>query len=110
MLAQKLSQCAARIKCSGNRSIKIGRVVYEFLKEHVKFVVDPPRVEHLRHPDQLLFEIDNFGRSSGDCDEVATLGAALLKKAGVDACFIVAGRRKDGRFEHVLYGVRDRKT
>lgn len=82
--------------------------VYEFLKRNVKFVKDPAGLEHVRHPDQLLEEIRHRGQTAGDCDDVATLGAALLKKLGLQACFIVAGRRRGGRFEHVLYGVRDR--
>jgi len=89
---------------------KMGRAhaVYEFMKRNVKFVRDPAGLEHVRHPDQLLEEISRRGQTTGDCDDVATLGAALLKKLGLQACFIVAGRRRGGRFEHVLYGVRDR--
>jgi hypothetical protein len=81
--------------------------VYEFLKDNVRFAKDPAGLEHVRHPDQLLHEIDRCGHASGDCDDVATLGAAMLKKLGLSPVFIVVGRRRGGRFEHVLYGVRN---
>lgn len=105
--AQKLGELARSMTRNTTPTMKSARAVYRFLKRNVKFIPDPVGLEHLRHPDQLLFEINHCGSAKGDCDEVATLGAALLKKMGVNACFIVAGRQKDGRFEHVLYGVRD---
>jgi hypothetical protein len=75
----------------------------------VKFKFDPPGLEQVRHPDQLISEINSAGVACGDCDEVATLGAALLKKLGLSPVFIVVGRKANGQFEHVLYGLRNAK-
>jgi hypothetical protein len=83
------------------------RTIYEFLRQYVRFRRDPIDVEHLRHPDQLAHEILCEGEAEGDCDEVATLAAALLRLFGYRPVFIVAGRKPAGRFEHVFYGVRD---
>lgn len=103
-----LAELAAAIaRGCGRVKMNRAKAVYNFLSRHVKFQMDPQGVEHVRHPDQLISEINRRGVARGDCDEVATLGAALLKKLGLSPVFVVVGRKAGGRFEHVLYGVRN---
>jgi hypothetical protein len=35
---------------------QVARAVYDFLAGHVRFRRDPRRLEHVRHPDQLLHD------------------------------------------------------
>lgn len=79
-------------------------VVYGFLRTHMDFGRDPENVELVRHPDQLIAEFERTGRMHGDCDDLACLGAALVRALGYPAALIVAGRQADGPFEHVYYG------
>lgn len=84
----------------------VARNVYQFVRKSVVFKRDTPGVEILRHPEQMLLEIVANGQTTGDCDESATLGVALLLAAGIRAAFITIGRDVDGPFSHVLYAAR----
>jgi hypothetical protein len=59
-----------------------------FLDERVQFLRDPVGVELLHSPDWLLREIQARYYVTGDCDDVAILGAALGKAAGLKARFV----------------------
>ena len=78
--------------------------VFSWLTKTVRFAADPAGVEHVRHPFVMLIEIHRTGTTSGDCDDMATLGAALLKSVGFPTAFIVASNRPTGDFNHVLFG------
>jgi hypothetical protein len=84
--------------------------VYKFLRTGIRFKQDPPFTELVRHPDQLL-QMIAAGACACDCDEVATLGAALLLAVGIMPVFLVVGKRRDTdpktgqvRLTHVFYG------
>lgn len=70
-----------------------------------RFVDDPPDRELLVSPAESLREYMRYGTISGDCDEVATLGATLGKAMGLQADFVaLAFFNPDGtpgRYEHV---------
>ena len=52
----------------------------------------------------MIADILKNGGTTGDCDDTATLGAALLRGMGFRACFIVVSARASGEFHHVLFG------
>lgn len=79
--------------------------VYSFLRAKLDFARDPEGVELVRHPDQMIAEYERTGRMHGDCDDLACLGAALCRARGYQAVLIVAGRKAQGPFEHVYYGI-----
>lgn len=86
--------------------------VYDFLLRHVEFTEDPPFIELVRHPDELLDTIARAGKCRCDCDEVATLGAALLWARSIEPVFMVVGKPGDFdahgrvRLKHVFYAAR----
>lgn len=87
-----------------------GRVyeLYDWLRRRFAFRRDIRGVEHVREPRVLLMQAP---RMQGDCDDLATLAAALLLAMGERPVFIVMARRAGGNFEHVFYGIiRDRKV
>jgi transglutaminase-like putative cysteine protease len=79
------------------------RAVYDWLRKHLVFKRDSVALEHVRHPDQLALEIAADGVTSGDCDDVATLGAALLRAIGVRPALVLASVKPNGSFHHVLF-------
>lgn len=87
------------------------RALYNWLATHVVFKRDPDGWERVRHPNRMLEEVERHGRTGGDCDDLATLAVALLLAWGYGkrAVFIVMGREPGGRFEHVYFGVENRK-
>lgn len=84
------------------------RRIYDTLKLNIRFKADAFGVEHLRHPDILVAEITRNTNAmihcSADCDDVAMLGAALLRAMGFRAAFITTATMPGAPFSHVYYG------
>lgn len=74
-------------------------LIRRFLTDRMTFRRDPRGIELLIAPTHQLTTIRIMGRGSGDCDDVALLGAALGLAAGLRARFVVVGRRS---YEHVF--------
>lgn len=66
--------------------------LYEWMTRRVRFVRDTAGFEHLRHPDQVLYEIAaSPGRQTAiDCDDIAILSAAMLRTLGHQTYFVAA--------------------
>ena len=90
------------------------RAIYDTLAAKVTFQPDPSRLEYLRHPDGMLYDLAMKGRATtrasfahtGDCDDMAMMGCALLLAAGLRPVLItvaIAVSPRD-RFVHVLFG------
>lgn len=74
-----------------------------FLRECVHFKPDTLGREVLRHPAQLLREIAANGVASCDCDDVAMLGASIVRVLGMRPAFITVGGSPDAGYSHVHY-------
>ena len=81
---------------------KWGRLLYYWLEKHVVFKKDPTGVEFVQKPVDLLRTINALGYARGDCDDMATLAAALTTWAGYRPALATVGRNKPGRFEHIF--------
>lgn len=76
--------------------------IRQFLTHHVQFVPDPLTVEWLTPPAALLQTITDRFYTMADCDDVATLGAALGGAIGIPSRFQVLGFvHPDGPMGHV---------
>lgn len=71
------------------------RSIFEFVRDHVRYVRDVLGVETLADPRMTL------RRMVGDCDDQVTLLAALLESVGYPTRFVVAGYSQPGVFDHV---------
>jgi hypothetical protein len=81
--------------------------LYHYLRAHVSFVPDPVGVELIRTPQAMLRTIQQRGFVAGDCDDLATFGAALLRAMGREPVLVVTGRPRTGlprAFRHILFG------
>lgn len=75
--------------------------IREWLRTRVFFRHDPHGAELLRTPDFLLTEVFRNGSAEGDCDDVATLAAALGLAAGLPARFVLLSFGASLPFSHV---------
>ncbi len=75
-----------------------------YLERRVRFVRDPRYMEAVHDPRQLLTTIRARGFCAGDCDDVATVAAALGLSIGLRARFVAIGR---AAFEHVYAELAD---
>lgn len=78
--------------------------VRAWLMEHTHYLTDPegvPGTEVVRAPAYLLAEVRQFGAARGDCDDVATLGAALGLALGMRVRFVVVAFAGQPYYSHV---------
>lgn len=71
------------------------RALHAFVRDSIRYTRDPVDVELVQTPEKTL----EYGQ--GDCDDKATLLAALLSAAGHPAQFVAVGLN-GGPFSHVL--------
>lgn len=96
-----LTQRAASIVAGSVGELEAANRIREYLEERVAFVPDPLGVELLKSPVYMLREIDADGRATGDCDDVAILGAALGLAVGLPARFVLLAFTPGAPYEHV---------
>jgi len=87
-------------RLAGSTTSYAGQIaaIRAFLRGYVRFVRDPLEVETLKAPREMLLEVARSGETWGDCDDIATLGAALGMSVGFPARFVVLsfGEAVDG--------------
>lgn len=69
--------------------------IYSWVRDHIRYMQDVNDVETLATPWQTI------AMGYGDCDDQATLTAALLESIGYPTRFVMAGYTQPGSFEHV---------
>lgn len=77
------------------------RKLYQYMVDSVRFKRDTHGIEHIRRPEQLVHEIETHGMTAADCDDLATLAAAIGMALGMRMGFAVDGSRRSGPLEHV---------
>jgi transglutaminase-like putative cysteine protease len=75
--------------------------IRRFLARHVRFHPDPFMLELVQTPRLQLERIRTAGYVLGDCDDIATLGAALGLAVHLAARFVVLAFDPAGPWEHV---------
>lgn len=76
-------------------------LIRAWLDGHTKWVPDPENAEYLVTPRAMLQRILSQGVAPGDCDDMAMLGAALLKAVGIRAQLKAVGFYPAKYFRHV---------
>jgi hypothetical protein len=97
------SGCEARQGPRGaglNKPLETAGAIRALLTRFVEFRADPPGLELVTEPGTLARSIANCHTVGVDCDDVATLAAAIGLAAGLQARFILAGA-PDAPFSHV---------
>ena len=66
------------------------KAIFEFVRSRVKYTPAPSRYgkEVLQTQAKMLADIDMFGRASGECEEIATLMAALLANVNIETALV----------------------
>lgn len=95
------------VQIRDNRSTAaLAHAIWQFLSR-MHFQRDPDNTELLRSPYDLVNRSLAGEPIWGDCDDRATLGAAMALSAGLRPFFKVIGQRENGPYEHVYMGVAD---
>lgn len=85
------------------------RALRDFLRHHVTYQDDPPGVELVRHPLEMLTAISRGRKVGGDCDDIAALGAMLALGMGLRARLVAVAFAPDAPFAHVWTEVSGRR-
>jgi transglutaminase-like putative cysteine protease len=94
-------ETAARIVAGADSNATRARLLREWLKARYVFAPDPLELELVVAPPLQLCAYLQLGRLSGDCDDLATLAAALARAVHLPARFVVIALAPAGPFEHV---------
>lgn len=93
--------------CPPNDTKARVRALFSFVKGAMRYTPDTAGTETLWTPRLHLAIIQREGRTWGDCDDGATLLAALAAGVGVRARVVLASFRPDGRYHHVWTELHD---
>lgn len=75
-----------------------------------RYTNDALHVEQVKSPLRILSEVERTGRTLVDCDDVATLIAALCLTLGRRCQFVVVGFGASGAYTHVFTRVHEPKS
>lgn len=76
------------------------RACFFYVRDSIRYTMDTNGMEHLQNPVILL------DTRAGDCDDKATLLAAMLESIGHPCRFVALGYTAPGEFEHVYVETR----
>jgi len=84
--------------------LDVVKKIYDFIQAKVVYRKDAPYTEIFTAPYRMLRDIQMVGYAKGDCDEIATLGASLLKSVGVKVRFVITNTvtAKTEEFNHIF--------
>lgn len=72
------------------------RTLFTWVRDNIRYLGDVQNVETIQSPDVTL------ARRHGDCDDQATLLAAMLESIGHKTRFVAVGFSRPGEFDHVF--------
>lgn len=76
----------------------------------LRYTNDAAHVEQVKSPRRILTEIQKTGKSLVDCDDIATLLAAMSLTLGRRSQFVVASFSSLGDFTHVFCRIQEPKS
>lgn len=101
----QLRKIAAALQPAGGARAFAGRL-WQWAYRYVAFQEDPAGQEMNIHPADMLQELREKHAARGDCDDLATLLAAIITAAGFQPVLVTAGLEKGDRFRHIYAGIR----
>jgi len=80
----------------------IAEAVHRWVRDNIRYVLDPDGVELLQSPDRVL------RAGYADCDGMSVLAAGLLSAVGVRSGFEIIAQRRPEKYDHVYVVYRRR--
>ena len=84
--------------------------IRNFVASHVRYLNDPLTTEWTKDPERLVDEILARGVAIGDCDDIASLIAAMARQCGREVEFVTVGFGAPGSYAHVFVRVKEPKS
>lgn len=84
--------------------------VRNFVHEKCKYSNDALGVEQVQDPERQCDQIIKYGKVVDDCDDAATLMAALMRQLGREVEIVIVGFGRPGSYSHVFIRVKEPKS
>jgi hypothetical protein len=84
--------------------------VRNFVHEKCKYSNDALGVEQVQDPERQCDQIIKYGKVVDDCDDAATLMAALMRQLGRETEIVIVGFGAEGHYTHVFIRVKEPKS
>lgn len=84
--------------------------VRNFVHEKCKYSNDALGVEQVQDPERICDQIIKYGTAVCDCDDIATIMAALFRQLGRETEFVIVGFGRAGSYSHVFVRVKEPKS
>lgn len=97
----RLRELAGDIVRPYRKNVDKIEAVFDWIKANVKYVRDIEGIETIHTPYKILRQ------GYGDCDDLATISATLLKAVGYKVFYVVTSNRPDKKFNHIFLIVTD---
>lgn len=82
------------------------RILTDWVKDHVVYVPDPEDAEYIIAPPVMIRNIEEAGRTYGDCDDHVLLLASMLKAVGIPTKVVGVSLNSPNRYDHVIVSAR----
>ena len=84
--------------------------VRNYVHEKCKYSNDALGVEQVQDPERICDQIVKYGTAVCDCDDIATVMAALCRQLGRETQFVIVGFGREGSYSHVFTRVKEPKS
>jgi transglutaminase-like putative cysteine protease len=84
------------------QTLRTPQAVEQYIRQNWRIVPDPPDAEYIRAPELQIEQAIETGVFSGDCDDAATLAAAILAALNWPASIIAIRMPGASEFSHVF--------
>ena len=79
--------------------------IYEFIRARFRYVAAPSRfgIEVMQTPEKMIEDIENYGRATGECEEMITLLASMLGAVNHEVALVYGGEKAGSQdnYRHV---------
>lgn len=98
----RLHALAQRLAAGGRSTAERLTAVYDWLAASYRFKDDTRGYEHIRGVSDQLDQLQRDGVIAADCDDLAIMGAAILRAMGLASGFGVIAASVTGPYKHVF--------
>jgi transglutaminase-like putative cysteine protease len=82
------------------------KILTEWVKRNVVYVADPEDAEYIIAPPVMIRNIEEAGKTYGDCDDHVLLLASMLKAVGIPTKVVGVSLDDPNRYDHVIVSAR----
>jgi len=84
--------------------------IRNWANERLRFLNDPLSTEWVKDPERIVEEVEHYGTSNCDCDEISEVIATMSRQVGREAQFVTVGFAEPEQYSHVFCQIKEPKS